>query len=62
MPNMGGQECLKRMRALRADVPALVSSGFDESDNPLAAEPGTEFLQKPYRMGALIERVGRLLG
>ena len=61
MAPMDGHECLRRLRAMRADIPVLISSGFDESDAQHHAEPHTVFLQKPYRVSDLHECLARLL-
>jgi signal transduction histidine kinase/CheY-like chemotaxis protein len=51
MPGMSGEETLHALRALRADLPILLSSGYDvhEAASRLVALPGVAFLPKPYR-------------
>jgi CheY-like chemotaxis protein len=51
MPGMGGEETLHALRALRPDLPVLLSSGYDvhEAAVRLTKLPGVEFLAKPYR-------------
>ena len=59
MPGMGGEETLKQLKSIRAEVPVFLSSGFDEmeatrrfGENDLAG-----FLQKPYTPQRLLTRV-----
>ena len=63
MPRLGGQEALDAMRAIRPDVPVILSSGFSAQE--AAARFGSRevagFLQKPYRASQLVERIGQAL-
>ena len=65
MPSLGGLEILRRIRALRPDVPALAVSGF------LSYGVGREdvdqggfqaFLPKPFALDELLAAVARLAG
>jgi CheY-like chemotaxis protein len=50
MPVMDGEECLRRLRSIKPDVPVLLSSGFSETEAARrfqSADVAT-FLQKPY--------------
>ena len=64
MPRMSGEEAFAEMRARRADVPVLITSGYDEQE-ALArfdrADAGIGFLGKPYRVGELLARVRQLV-
>ena len=64
MPRMGGEEAFAALRARRADLPVLITSGYDEAE-ALArfdrADPGLGFLGKPYRVGELLAWVRRLV-
>jgi CheY-like chemotaxis protein len=62
MPRMDGIEALGRLRALRPDLPVLLSSGYSDGGEALPPEPGIAFLPKPYRMTDLREALVRLLG
>lgn len=64
MPGMSGQEVFARLRAIRADVPVIVSSGYSEQDASLRfpLEQIAGFVQKPYTAGALVEKMGSVLG
>ena len=63
MPNMGGAEAFEELRKIRAEVPVILSSGYSE-------EKSTEqlggrlagFLQKPYRLAALKQKLQEVLG
>jgi signal transduction histidine kinase/CheY-like chemotaxis protein len=59
MPVMNGEECLSRLRTMKADVPVLLSSGFSEAEAARRFQSaGVEtFLQKPYTAEHLAERV-----
>jgi PAS domain S-box-containing protein len=59
MPHLGGEEAFRAIRALRSDVPVVVTSGYSESDIALRFERERldGFLQKPFRAAQLLERV-----
>lgn len=59
MPVMGGEEALSRMKAVRADIPILLSSGFNEAQavERFQGKGLAGFLQKPYRTSTLLEKV-----
>jgi CheY-like chemotaxis protein len=59
MPVMSGEETLARMRALRTDILIILSSGFNELEAVRRFEGKglAGFLQKPYRVTALLETV-----
>lgn len=63
MPRMNGAETFRELRRLRADVPVLLSSGYDEQQatSQFAGEGLAGFLQKPYRATQLIERIQDLV-
>jgi CheY-like chemotaxis protein len=64
MPGIDGPEAVRRIRAVRPDMPVLFISGF--SGTALAADGGlpgnAELLAKPYAREELIEAVRRSLG
>ena len=64
MPRMSGAETLRALRAVRAEVPILVSSGYSEQDldATLAREPRVGFVQKPYEAATLVRKFRELLG
>jgi len=56
---MSGEETLEQMKALRPNIPILLSSGFNEAQ-AVARFQGkglAGFLQKPYRAASLVEKV-----
>ncbi len=59
MPDLGGDEVLVEMRRIDPDVPVILSSGYDV-DEAMARLSGPEpdaFIQKPYRVGPLLEAI-----
>jgi PAS domain S-box-containing protein len=63
MPKVGGEEAFRRIREIRADVPVLLSSGYDEqeSTDQFAGQGLAGFVQKPYRPQELIQRLRAVL-
>jgi CheY-like chemotaxis protein len=59
MPVMGGVEAFGLLRAIRADVPIVVSTGFGEESTRelLGASTVVGFVQKPYTAARLCERI-----
>ncbi len=64
MPEMGGVETFRRIRAIDPAARVLVSSGYagDGRLELLLAEGAAGFLQKPYRLGTLAAAIRRALG
>ncbi|MEQ8820331.1 MAG: response regulator [Sumerlaeia bacterium] len=64
MPGMDGAAVLRRLRALRPDVPVIVSSGYDASiaEDRFTGENPTGFLQKPYDARQLLKALRRGMG
>jgi len=63
MPVMSGAETLKALRALKADVPIALTSGFTELE-ALARFPVKTveaFVQKPYRAAQLLEKINKMV-
>jgi CheY-like chemotaxis protein len=63
MPNMTGIEAFKELRALRADLPILVTSGYseEESAREFQGQDRAGFIQKPYRVSQLRARLSEVL-
>ena len=59
MPVMSGEETLERMKAVRRDVPIVLSSGFNEAQavQRFQGKGLAGFLQKPYRAVVLVEKI-----
>lgn len=62
MPIMGGIEALSAMRQLSPHLCALLSSGYSEEEvsQSVTWDAQTDFLQKPYDMEVLIDKVEQL--
>jgi CheY-like chemotaxis protein len=63
MPKVDGAETLAALRALRPDLPVIVTSGWGEDmvvDRLSGNRPFT-FIQKPYELGKLVESLRKLL-
>jgi len=63
MPRMGGAEAFRRIRGLSPKVRVLLTSGYTQKESleSLADLPPDGFLQKPFRVRELINRVRDLL-
>jgi PAS domain S-box-containing protein len=64
MPGMSGAETLPRLRAIRPDLPILLSTGRADQDalNLVAAYPNVTLLSKPFslvEMQEILSRIGR---
>lgn len=59
MPGLGLRETLAEIRAIRDDVPVILSSGYDEDEvvGQVDDQSVSGFIQKPYGGAALIERL-----
>ncbi len=55
MPGLDGEETMRELRRIRADIPVILSSGYSEEDALAALGVASEvaFLQKPYTMAEL---------
>ena len=64
MPVMSGEEALRRIAAVRAGVPVILSSGYTEADalRRFGGQGLAGFLQKPYQAGTLAAKVRQALG
>ncbi len=63
LPIMGREETLDRLREIRADVPVILITGFNESEavRRLGPRKYDAFLQKPYGFDELLEIIARVL-
>jgi two-component system, cell cycle sensor histidine kinase and response regulator CckA len=64
MPDMGGRQCLARLRAQDPDLKVIILTGFtaDGSALELLKEGAREVLEKPIDLKVLTEMVQKLLG
>ena len=62
-PHLDGHEACRQLRAIRPDVPVILSSGYTERDATREFESSelSGFLQKPYLPAELVEVVRRVL-
>jgi len=59
MPGMGGEETLRRLKSVRADVPVFLSSGYDQAEatRRFGESELAGFLQKPYTAQYLLQQI-----
>jgi CheY-like chemotaxis protein len=59
MPVMGGEEALRRMKAVARNVPVILSSGFNEVEavRRFTGKGLAGFIQKPYTSRALVTKL-----
>jgi PAS domain S-box-containing protein len=63
MPVMGGEETLRQLRILNADIRVILSSGFNEVEaiQHFTGKGLAGFIQKPYTSLALAEKIHQVL-
>jgi CheY-like chemotaxis protein len=63
MPRMGGREAYERIRAIRGDVPVIYMTGYsaEMAQTRFVLETGATFIQKPYGIAALGNKVRETL-
>ena len=61
MPRMGGAETLQALRAIRSDIPVIICTGYDE-DRTFEGTGPSAFLQKPFRLATLMNKLEEVLG
>ena len=64
MPDMSGEETFLRLRELRADLPVILVSGYDEARvaDRFAARGLDAFLGEPWEPEELVAKVQQVLG
>jgi PAS domain S-box-containing protein len=64
MPEMGGEEAARYLRAIRHDVPILVLSSYNESEvaRRFAGSRVAGYVRKPYTASSLLERIQAIVG
>ena len=64
MPRLNGAQALSAMRLIRPALPAVLSSGYSESEmrDSVPGEQGIVFLLKPFTVRSLSEAVRQVLG
>jgi FixJ family two-component response regulator len=60
---MSGPQLARTLRADAPELPVVFTSGYsaDTDAEGFTLEPGVNFLQKPYRLGALVRVVRQAL-
>lgn len=65
MPHMSGSELIERLRKEQPSLRVIFMSGYTGANNAAIHKslemPGVAFLQKPFRLNALISQVEELL-
>jgi PAS domain S-box-containing protein len=63
MPRMNGEEAFREMRRLWPAMPILITSGYDEQEalDRFSRKDVTGFLQKPFQLQTLVEKVCRAI-
>ncbi len=63
MPQMGGRELVERLQTQGHDMKVLYVSGYTDDATVYSGElpPGTAFLQKPFTLGSLLDKVKEVL-
>jgi CheY-like chemotaxis protein len=63
MPNLNGEETFREIRRMRDDVPVVLMSGYGEQDatNKFVGKGLSGFLQKPFRIDELREKIRRIV-
>ncbi len=63
MPQMGGRELVERLQTQGHDMKVLYVSGYTDDNTVYSGElpPGTAFLQKPFTLGSLLDKVKEVL-
>jgi len=62
MPVMGGEAALEAMMRIAPGVPVILSSGYEGDSQSLGITSGRPFLQKPYTITELVEKVRNVVG
>ena len=64
MPGMGGGETYDRLKEINPDIKVLLSTGFgiDGEANSILDRGANGFIQKPFKMNELSEKINEILG
>ena len=62
MPEMGGKETFERIREINPNVKILISSGYslEENTSEILEQGGSGFIQKPFTMKELAQKITEL--
>ena len=64
MPVLGGEEALRQIQTIRADVPVMPTSGFNETEavRRFAGKQLAAFLQKTFTAQLLAQAIQKAMG
>ena len=64
MPRMSGEEAFREIRKISPEVRVILASGYDERESTrlFAGQGLSGFIQKPYRLATLEEKIRKVLG
>jgi CheY-like chemotaxis protein len=64
MPRMNGAEALPEIRKIRPGINVIISSGYNEAETMalFKDQPVSGFIQKPYTVRGLVEKIQSALG
>jgi two-component system cell cycle sensor histidine kinase/response regulator CckA len=64
MPELSGEQVLRELRGIRADVPVILSSGYHDPEavHRLTGSGHTGFVHKPYRPTVLVDKLREVCG
>ena len=62
MPHMDGEQCFRELRQLNPGIKIIISSGYNQQEvtQKFVGKGLAGFIQKPYRMFALVESIRKL--
>jgi CheY-like chemotaxis protein len=63
MPHMDGEQCFRELRLLKPGIKVIISSGYNEQEvtQKFAGKGLAGFIQKPYKLSALIEVIKQVI-
>jgi two-component system, cell cycle sensor histidine kinase and response regulator CckA len=64
LPDVSGEEVFREIRTIRPDVKVILTSAYNEQEiiSPFQDKGLTSFIQKPYQVANLIDKVHNVLG
>ena len=63
LPGMTGEEIFGRLQKIKPEIKVIFSSGFSIEEVPqkLFVNDTTDFIEKPYRIGDLLDKISGIL-
>ena len=63
LPGMTGEEIFGRLQQIKPEIKVIFSSGFSIEEVPqeLFVDDTTDFIEKPYRIGDLLDKISGIL-